>query len=57
MLDRKKTWNLLRSTQEYCRKGRGGWEKIPKQVCLDLINSMPRRVAAVFAAKGGYTKY
>ena len=39
------------------RKGRGGWEKILKQVCLDLINSMPRRVVAVFAPKGGYTKY
>ena len=33
------------------------WEKIPKEVCLDLIKSMPRRVAAVLKAKGGYTKY
>ena len=57
VLDRKKTWNLLRSTQEYYGKGEGRWEKIPNQVCLDLINSMPRRVAVVFAANGGYTKY
>lgn len=33
------------------------WEKIPKETCLDLINSMPRRIAAVIKAKGGYTKY
>jgi hypothetical protein len=33
------------------------WEKIPVQVCVDLIESMPRRIAAVVEAKGGYTKY
>jgi transposase len=33
------------------------WEKIPKEECLNLINSMPRRVAAVLKAKGGHTKY
>ena len=33
------------------------WNKIPVQVCTDLIESMPRRVAAVLKAKGGYTKY
>jgi len=33
------------------------WNKIPPQTCIDLITSMPRRVAAVLKAKGGYTKY
>ena len=33
------------------------WEKIPKEECQKLIESMPRRLAAVFRAKGGYTKY
>ena len=33
------------------------WEKIPDSVCKDLVESMPRRVAAVIKAKGGYTKY
>jgi transposase len=33
------------------------WYNIPVQVCIDLIESMPRRVAAVLEAKGGYTKY
>ena len=33
------------------------WNKIPPQVCIDLIESMPRCVAAVLKVKGGYTKY
>ena len=33
------------------------WEKIPAQVCVDLIESMSRRIAAVLRAKGGYTEY
>jgi hypothetical protein len=33
------------------------WDKIPPQVYMDLIESMPRRIAAVLKAKGGYTKY
>ena len=33
------------------------WNDIPASVCQNLIESMPRRVVAVLAAKGGYTKY
>ena len=33
------------------------WEAIPQSVCRDLVESMPRRVAAVIRAKGGYTEY
>ena len=33
------------------------WDKIPVEVCQNLIESMPRRLAAVVKAKGGYTKY
>jgi hypothetical protein len=33
------------------------WNKIPAEVCQNLIESMPRRVEAVIKAKGGYTKY
>jgi len=33
------------------------WNKIDAEVCHNLIESMPRRVAAVLKAKGGYTKY
>lgn len=33
------------------------WEKISKEECMHLIESMPRRIVAVLKAKGGYTKY
>ena len=33
------------------------WNDIPKSVCQNLIESMPRRVQAVIKAKGGSTKY
>jgi hypothetical protein len=33
------------------------WDKIEPNVCQNLIESMPRRVAAVVKAKGGDTKY
>jgi len=33
------------------------WNNIGAEVCQNLIESMPRRVAAVLKAKGGYTKY
>lgn len=33
------------------------WDKIMQEECLHLIESMPKRVAAVIKAKGGYTKY
>ena len=33
------------------------WNAIDKSVCQGLIESMPRCVAEVLKAKGGYTKY
>ena len=33
------------------------WNKIPPEVCQNLIESMPRRIRAVIRAKGGHTKY
>ena len=33
------------------------WEAIPALVCRDLVESMPRRVAAAIPAKGGCTKH
>jgi len=33
------------------------WERITKQVCVNLIDSIPRRIVAVLKAKGGNTKY
>ena len=33
------------------------WNKIPVDICINLIESMPRRIAEVLKVKGGYTKY
>ena len=33
------------------------WENIPSSLCVDVIDSMPQRIAQVLEAKGGYTKY
>ena len=38
------------------RKTEAEWEKIPKRECQKLIESMPRRIAAVIRAKCEYTK-
>jgi DDE superfamily endonuclease len=45
------------SVQQLWERVEREWEKIPKEVCQNLIESMPRRLAAVIRAKGGYTKY
>jgi hypothetical protein len=33
------------------------WDEIPASVCQNLIESMPRRIEALYKAKGGHTKY
>ena len=33
------------------------WDKIPTDVCINLIESMPRRIEALLKAKGKNTKY
>lgn len=33
------------------------WDEIPVEECRNFIRSMPRRLAAIIKAKGGYTKY
>ena len=33
------------------------WDKISLEVCINLIESMPRRITAVLKSKGSYTKY
>ena len=34
-----------------------GWNKITPEDCQNLIESLPRRLEAVYKAKGGHTKY
>ena len=33
------------------------WKEIPASVCMNLVESMPKRVEVVVRAKGGYIKY
>jgi hypothetical protein len=33
------------------------WKEISVAECPKLIENMPRRIVAVFKAKGGHTKY
>lgn len=33
------------------------WNSIPVEKCVNVIESMPRRINAVMKAKGGHTKY
>ena len=42
---------------ELWERAEAEWNKIEKEVCQNLIMSMPRRVEAVIKAKGGYAKY
>jgi len=32
------------------------WESIPRELCMKLIESMPKRVKMCYLAKGGYYK-
>ena len=45
------------SIQELWERVEAEWEKIPAQMCMDLAESMAKRIAAVLKVRGGYTKY
>ena len=46
-----------KSIHELWERVEAEWNAIPVEVCLNLIESMPRRVGEVIRAKGGNTKY
>ena len=33
------------------------WKNIPQSTCITLVDSMPKRIAAVLENKGAHTKY
>ena len=33
------------------------WKNVPPELCMNLIESMPKRVKACYKAHGGYFKY
>ena len=43
----------LKKLEQFCLE----WAKIPVARCAKLIETYPKRLAAVIAAKGGATKY
>ena len=46
------------SLPDLCRAIKEVWVKeISKEYCANLVNSMPRRIAAVIQSNGGHTKY
>jgi transposase len=46
-----------RGMQELLSRIEREWDRVPAEVCKNLVNSMPRRLEAVIKAKGGSTKY
>ena len=49
-------WNpsILKELEQFCLEE---WVKIPVARCAKLIDTYPKRLASVIAAKGGSTKY
>ena len=45
------------SIHELWERVEAEWEKIPAQVCMNLVESMPSHIAAVLKVRDGYTKY
>lgn len=56
-LKKKVALHKSRSKTELKKRIIDEWSKIPPAECNTLIQSMPRRVAAVIRAKGGATRY
>lgn len=46
-----------KNSEDLERYAKEEWKKIPKELCADLVVSMPRRCQAVIDARGGATKY
>ena len=44
----------MKELEQFCLEE---WAKIPVASCAKLIETYPKRLAAVIAAKGGSTKY
>lgn len=57
IVDRRIIRENCRNKDELFNQVKEAWESIPKQIINNLIESMPRRCAAVLKAKGYSTKY
>lgn len=57
ILKRKVRRHTITTKEELKRRLRQEWNALTEEQCKNLVGSMPRRIAAVIAAKGGPTKY
>ncbi|GFV21635.1 hypothetical protein TNCV_239271 [Trichonephila clavipes] len=53
----KATAAVPRDTGELTAQMQRLWQDLPQGVISDLIESMPRRISACIAARGGFTTY
>ena len=44
----------MKELEQFCFEE---WAKIPVAICVKIIETYPKRLAAVIAAKGGSTKF
>ena len=49
--------NQPKNVEDLERKVKYAWHSIPLEYIQNLVESMPRRIQACIAAKGGSTKY
>ena len=47
----------IRSIEQLKEEVEALWLKVPTEMCIKLIESMPKRVKACYLAKGGHIKY
>jgi hypothetical protein len=48
---------IAASVDELWERAEEVWAEVSREKCVELIESMPRRIAEVIKAKGGYTDY
>ena len=48
---------IPKNNDELWKRVEDVWNNIGSDICLNIVRSMARRVAAVISAKGGHTKY
>ena len=57
IIDQKLTSHEITSMAELEKLIIKYWKEIPKATCLNLVESMPKRIQACIKANGGYFKY
>lgn len=56
-IDRKLTKHTITTLAELEKLIKKYWDEIRKETCVNLVESMPRRIKACIKARGGYFKY